>query len=72
MIPRLQCKFSIINLMAKVKYYYDSETLSYKKVAPKKGIFFKKLLFWILTIALAMFVGFFLLHNFFETPNENS
>ncbi len=58
--------------MAKVKYYYDSETLSYKKVEIKKGVFFKQFLFWILTITLAMFVGFLLLHNFFETPNEKA
>jgi murein DD-endopeptidase MepM/ murein hydrolase activator NlpD len=58
--------------MAKVKYYYDSETLSYKKVEAKKGVFLKKLLFWVSTIALAMFVGFLLLQNFFETPNEKA
>ena len=58
--------------MAKVKYYYDSETLSYKKVEPKKGFFFKKFLFGVLTFALAMVVGFVVLYNFFETPNEKA
>lgn len=58
--------------MAKVKYYYDSETLSYKKIEPKKGLFFKKFLFWLATFILAMFVGFVVLYNFFETPNEKA
>ena len=58
--------------MAKVKYYYDSETLSYKKVEAKKGIFFKKFLFGISTFVLAMVVGFVVLYNFFETPNEKA
>ncbi|MCF6280281.1 MAG: M23 family metallopeptidase [Flavobacteriaceae bacterium] len=58
--------------MAKVKYYYDSETLSYKKVEPKKGLFFKKFLFWISSFILAMIIGFFVLYNFFETPNEKA
>jgi len=56
--------------MAKVKYYYDSETLAYKKVEPKRGVFFKRFLFWIATFILAMIVGFVVLYNFFETPNE--
>lgn len=37
--------------MAKVKYYYDSETLSYRKIEPKKGRF-------ILYLMLILFGGF--------------
>jgi murein DD-endopeptidase MepM/ murein hydrolase activator NlpD len=58
--------------MAKVKYYYDSETLSYKKITPKKGSFLKKFLFAVSTFLLAMVVGFVVLYNFFETPNEKA
>jgi len=55
--------------MAKVKYHYDSETLSYKKIVPKKGEPIKKSLFWILTFVLGIFVGFAILPNYLKTIN---
>ncbi len=53
--------------MTKVKYHYDSETLSYKKIETKTGDSFKKILFWILTFVLGIFVGFAILPNYFKT-----
>lgn len=58
--------------MSKVKYYYDSETLAYRKIEPKKG---RRLGFFLLYI-LGMFLGgFILLLIYFnipgiETPRE--
>ena len=31
--------------MAKVKYYYDADTLSYRKIAVKKSEYYKKTIF---------------------------
>jgi len=58
--------------MAKVKYYYDSDTLSYKKVERKKRHFFKRFLLWISIFGLGVVVGFIVLSNFFETPSEKA
>ncbi len=58
--------------MSKVKYYYDSETLSYRKIEPKKG---RKLGFLLLSF-LGMFLSGFLLLlvylnlPYIETPKE--
>jgi len=56
--------------MAKVKYYYDSETLSYKKIERKKRTTFKYILAFL--IASALFGFFFVIAGgyFFETPKE--
>ena len=56
--------------MAKVKYYYDSETLSYKKIQRKKRTTFTYVLAFLLSSAL---FGFFIVLGggyFFETPKE--
>ena len=58
--------------MAKVKYYYDPETLSYKKIKPKKGAFFTKFLASVATFGLAMLLGFMVFSYFFETPSEKA
>ena len=58
--------------MAKVKYYYDPETLSYKKVQQKKGVFFTKFFASIATFGLAMLLGFVVFSYFFETPSEKA
>ncbi len=58
--------------MSKVKYYYDSETLSYRKIEPKRG---RKLGFLLLSF-LGMFLSGFLLLlvylnlPYIETPKE--
>ncbi len=60
--------------MSKVKYYYDSETLSYKKIERKKG---RQLGIAFLSIAGAFLAGFILLVIYLnipqlETPKEKA
>ena len=60
--------------MSKVKYYYDSETLSYKKIERKKG---RRLGIFFLSIAGAFLAGFLLLVIYLnipglETPREKA
>lgn len=56
--------------MAKVKYYYDSETLSYRKIERRKRDKFKKGVLLVLAAGLFMILGFVLLTPLFETPKE--
>ncbi|MBV1887926.1 MAG: M23 family metallopeptidase [Urechidicola sp.] len=58
--------------MAKVKYYYDSETLSYKKFKQKKRFIFTKLFGSIVAFGLAMVLGFAVFSYSFETPKEKA
>jgi len=57
--------------MSKVKYYYDSETLSYRKIETKRG---RKFGFAILFISAVVLCSFFILTIIFntalETPKE--
>jgi len=56
--------------MAKVKYYYDTKTLSYKRIQLSKLSKVKKLLYFILSSAflgLIMSIAFF---QFFDSPKE--
>lgn len=58
--------------MSKVKYYYDSETLSYRKIEHKKG---RKTGLFILSFMGVLLSGFLLMLLFlnlpnFETPKE--
>jgi murein DD-endopeptidase MepM/ murein hydrolase activator NlpD len=60
--------------MSKVKYYYDSETLSYRKIEPKKG---RKIGFVFLGILGSVLSGFLLLLIYLnipgiQTPREKS
>lgn len=56
--------------MAKVKYYYDSDTLSYQKIQRKKSTKFKRVLFTFLAAFIFMLTGFAVLTPFFESPKE--
>ncbi len=56
--------------MTKVKYYYDSDTLSYQKIKPKKGQKFRRFLLYVIAAILLMFLGFTLLTPVFESPKE--
>ncbi len=58
--------------MAKVKYHYNPETLSYSKITPKKGRYLKHALLVLLSILLTGFLGFVILINFFESPKEKA
>lgn len=51
--------------MSKVKYYYDSETLSYRKIQPKKG---RKIGFVILGLFGSLLSGFLLLLIYLNIP----
>lgn len=58
--------------MSKVKYYYDSENLAYKRILPKKRKKFAYAMLFLLSSALFGFLSFILLINtsYFETPKD--
>lgn len=58
--------------MAKVKYYYDSENLAYRKIKTKKRTKFGYAALFLLASALFGFLSFVVLLNtpFFETPKD--
>jgi|TARA_B110000503_G_scaffold57924_1_gene92718 murein DD-endopeptidase MepM/ murein hydrolase activator NlpD len=60
--------------MSNVKYYYDSETLSYRKIADKKTTRLKKLMLFILASFLFGMIGLLFLLNtsLVNTPRELS
>ncbi|WP_340077862.1 M23 family metallopeptidase [Leptobacterium sp. I13] len=60
--------------MSKVKYYYDSDTLSYRKIEPKKGRRLKNIVLFMIGSMLSGFIGLFLLLNtsLIDTPKELS
>ncbi|WP_420320327.1 M23 family metallopeptidase [Flagellimonas sp.] len=60
--------------MSKVKYYYDPDTLSYRKIEPKKSKKYRNLFFFIVGAALFGFLGLILLlnTNLLNTPKELS
>jgi murein DD-endopeptidase MepM/ murein hydrolase activator NlpD len=56
--------------MSKVKYYYDSETLSYRKIEKKKGRTFKYAFMFLLSSALFGFLFVFIASQFVKSPRE--
>ncbi|WP_179343953.1 M23 family metallopeptidase [Winogradskyella ursingii] len=56
--------------MAKVKYYYDSETLSYRKIKRKKRTTFKYALVFVVAAALFGFLFVSIAGYFIESPKE--
>ncbi|CAL2102853.1 M23 family metallopeptidase [Tenacibaculum sp. 190130A14a] len=58
--------------MAKVKYYYDPETLSYRKIESKKSDTFKKSVLWTLGAMLVAFFGFIGFSQFLMSPKERA
>lgn len=58
--------------MAKVKYYYDSATLSYRKIIVKKSVYFKNTLFVFLAFLLSGFIGFIVLSQFILSPKQRA
>tara|TARA_R110001583_G_scaffold112186_1_gene261468 strand:- start:8382 stop:9353 length:972 start_codon:yes stop_codon:yes gene_type:complete len=56
--------------MAKVKYYYDSDTLSYQKIRVKKRDKFKRFLLTIVSAFVFMILGFVVFTPVFESPKE--
>jgi len=60
--------------MSKVKYYYDPDTLSYRKIEPKKSKRYRNVFFFLLGAGLFGFLGliFLLNTNLVNTPKELS
>ncbi len=58
--------------MSKVKYYYDSETLSYKKIERKKRRTVKVAFMFILASALFGFLSVFIAGHYVESPKERA
>ncbi len=60
--------------MSKVKYYYDPDTLSYRKIEPKKSRRYRNIFLFVLGSALFGFIGLTLLLNtsILNTPKELS
>jgi murein DD-endopeptidase MepM/ murein hydrolase activator NlpD len=56
--------------MGKVKYYYDPETLSYRKIQRKKRTTFKYAAMFILGSALFGFLFVFISSQYIESPKE--
>ena len=56
--------------MSKVKYYYDSDALSYRKIERKKTRTAKYILLFILATALFAFLFVFIASQFIESPRE--
>ncbi len=56
--------------MAKVKYYYDSDTLSYKKIETKRRNKVKKISLAMLSAFLFMVLGYVVFMPLFESPKE--
>ncbi|MBC73769.1 MAG: peptidase M23, partial [Muricauda sp.] len=60
--------------MSKVKYYYDPDTLSYRKIEPKKSKRYRNIFLFLLGSALFGFLGLIILLNtrWVNTPKELS
>ena len=58
--------------MAKVKYYYDADTLSYRRIDKRKRDFFKKSALGIVAVLLIAFFGFIGFSQFLMSPNERA
>lgn len=58
--------------MSKVKYYYDYETLSYKKIERKKRRTFKFILLFLLASILFSFLLVFIAGHYIESPKEKA
>ncbi|HIP49009.1 MAG TPA: M23 family peptidase [Lutibacter sp.] len=58
--------------MAKVKYHYNPETLSYSRIQKKKGSVIWISFLFLLAFLLTSFLGFVVLINFFDSPKEKA
>lgn len=58
--------------MAKVKYYYDPETLSYRKIEVKRSEKYKKTFLGLLSVLLIAFFGFIGFSQFLMSPKERT
>lgn len=58
--------------MSKVKYYYDSDTLSYRKIERKKRTTFKYIILFLTAAALFAFLFVSIASNYIESPKEKA
>lgn len=58
--------------MAKVKYYYDPDTLSYRKIELRKRDKFRNTVVGILGFLLTAFLGFIVFSQFINSPKERT
>lgn len=58
--------------MAKVKYYYDEQTLSYRKIKVKKSDHYRRIIFSTLAVFLIAFIGFFVFNQFIMSPKQRA
>lgn len=58
--------------MSKVKYYYDSESLSYRKIQRRKRTTFKYASFFILGCTFFAFIIVFIASQYIESPKEKA
>ncbi|TYA74978.1 M23 family metallopeptidase [Seonamhaeicola marinus] len=58
--------------MSKVKYYYDSESLSYRKIERKKRTTFKYIMLFLLTSFICAFGIVTIAGKFIESPKEKA
>lgn len=58
--------------MSKLKYYYDSDTLSYRKIERKKRRTIKYVMFFLFAAALFGFVFVFIASQYLESPREKA
>lgn len=58
--------------MAKVKYYYDETTLSYRKIEVKKSDYYRRVIFSILGVILIAFFGFIGFSQILMSPSERA
>lgn len=58
--------------MSKVKYYYDQDTLSYRKIERKKRTTFKYAAMFLLAAALFAFLFVFIASQYLESPKEKA
>ena len=58
--------------MSKVKYYYDPETLSYRKIERRKRKTAKYIFMFLLAAALFGFMFVFVASQYFESPKEKA
>ncbi|WP_458627437.1 M23 family metallopeptidase [Winogradskyella sp. PC D3.3] len=56
--------------MAKVKYYYDSETLSYRRIKRKKATTIKYAMVFLSAAALFGVLSFFIASQYIQSPKE--
>ena len=56
--------------MTKVKYYYDTKTLSYKRIELSPLKRFKRILYFFLTSSFLAFIIVLLFFQFFDSPKE--